>query len=222
MKRPDNMTKEQTAQWFIENRTEVNSNGCFVAKRAKSKNGYGTLRYCDKTYIAHRFVYTALVGDAPDGIDVCHTCDNRACVNPAHLFLGTRKENMQDAADKGRTYKPRANHKLTPADALDIRKKYANGSSSRRLADKYGVTTRSILAIVSGQSFAHVGGPRCKTGHPKGEWHTRAKLDDSAVREIRRAYGKGEKNQVELAAYYAVSQSVISSIVLNKTWRHVE
>jgi hypothetical protein len=222
MKRPDNMTKRDTAQWFIANKTMQDADGCIVAQKSLSLGGYASLRYGDKTYAAHRFIYAALVGDIPEGMDVCHHCDNRACVNPAHLFVGTRQDNMQDARRKGRIHKEYANHKLTPEDAVEIRNDYANGKSSKFLAEKYGVTTRSILTIVAGESFAYVGGPRCKPGRPTGEWHALAKLDDSAVREIRRAYSRKEKNQVELAAYYKVSQSVISSIILNKTWRHVK
>ena len=84
--------------------SKATDSGCVEWQGYKNKSGYGRRRFRGEKQLVHREVYSLTHGGVPIpfGLLVCHTCDNPSCVNPAHLFLGSQKDNIQDAIKKGR------------------------------------------------------------------------------------------------------------------------
>lgn len=106
---------------------------------------------------AHRVAWLLVFGDILPGLEVCHSCDNRKCCNPAHLFLGTKAQNNADMITKGRQAhgcKIKAS-KLTPENVLEIRQRYLDGAESwASLARKYDVTKRTIGNVLQKKTWA--------------------------------------------------------------------
>lgn len=145
---------------FITDRSipEPNS-GCWLWLNAISKHGYGIVNIRGRSTRAHRLAFTIAKGPIPDGIDVCHHCDVRPCVNPDHLFLGTRLDNMRDCASKGRIVTPGlfgedlTQSKLTEAEVLEIR---ASPLSQRALGRHFGVDKGTIAHIIHRKTWRHI------------------------------------------------------------------
>jgi hypothetical protein len=97
------MAAKKTLQEVITpDKYDVNDNGCWVWNRYIGPGGYGQVAVLRKTSLAHRVMFQAHKGDIPNGLVVMHTCDNRLCVNPEHLSLGTQGDNVRDCVAKGR------------------------------------------------------------------------------------------------------------------------
>ena len=75
---------------------------CWEWTKSKHWKGYGVFRREYRNYRAHREAYGAFIGPIPGGLLVCHTCDNPACCNPEHLYLGNNSDNISEAVEKGR------------------------------------------------------------------------------------------------------------------------
>lgn len=119
-------------------------------------HGYGRFHARRKQWQAHRIAYALAFDRAPDGLFVCHRCDNRACCNPRHLFLGTSQDNMDDMVAKGRQAVGRR-HGLAKLDEMTvqgIRAAHAGGVGYKRLALRFGVSKSNIRFIVKGKTWS--------------------------------------------------------------------
>lgn len=138
--------------------------GCWEWLGCTQDNGYARVRISGKTEYVHRVFFRLFYGAIPSGLDVCHTCDNRKCCNPEHLFLGTREDNMRDAKAKGRLstgnkhaitiagqHGPRA--KLTWDNVDHIRLRLSRGATPQSIADDYGVSVDAIRLIRRGATW---------------------------------------------------------------------
>ena len=94
--------KKLAIEYFYNRIHKDADTGCWLWTGTLLPSGYGQFRFDKQSARAHRASYELLVGEIPDGLCMCHKCDVRRCCNPEHLFIGTRDDNMKDAASKGR------------------------------------------------------------------------------------------------------------------------
>jgi hypothetical protein len=136
-------------RWHPEDRGHATP--CHIWHLRISDAGYGHTWLAGKYMGAHRAAWIEANGPIPDGLFVCHHCDQPPCINLDHLFLGTPADNMEDCARKGRKAR-----KLTAADVVAIRAAVAAGSTQQAAGDLFGVNQRMVSNIVNHRSWKHV------------------------------------------------------------------
>lgn len=150
---PKLQTLEDDVRRFWARVDTAGPDGCWLWTGARYGTGYGAVRFGGKMRRAHRVSWEVHNSGVPGELLVCHKCDVRTCVNPAHLFLGTYKDNNRDMAAKGRHVGAR---KLTDEQVRRIREMRASGMTFIEIAPHFGVTRQAIGLICRGQRLAKV------------------------------------------------------------------
>lgn len=208
---------------------------CWNWTAAVNASGYGIIRQSSDgptSTLAHRVSYELYIGPIPQGLLVCHSCDNRQCVNPEHLFLGTHADNSLDALSKGRTKQQglvgesNKRAKLSEYQVRTIRELYGSRVFSlKQLGQQFGVGKHVIYQIVTNITWRHL--------LPENERHTRPlgtrcnvtsnpQLTADEVRRIRELHATGKVTYVELGRLFGVAAHVIRQVVTRATWAAVE
>lgn len=167
------------------------------AKSVITSLGYGAINVDGKITVAHRVAWSLVNGEIPDGLFVCHKCDNPKCCNPSHLFLGTCSDNINDMCAKGRHGMKGKKHTEETKSIMKDRHKENQYALRRWATDEFKEKMASIVL--------------------KGEQHPKAKLTNEQVIEIVHSSGK----LVDIAKKFGVSRTVVGKIKNGKSWESV-
>lgn len=149
------MQKKTAKDRFDEKWKLDESTGCWVWRAFVHPGGYGRFSLRCKFVMAHRAAYELYVGEIPNGMQVLHACDRPACVNPAHLRLGTREENMRerDARHRQSFGAKNGNARITDLIAQKI---FDDPRPRRLIAERYRVSLGTVQMIKNKRRWAHI------------------------------------------------------------------
>lgn len=170
----------------------------------------------------HRLVAMAFLGPIPPGMEVLHGSAGSQVNHISNLSIGTHRENILDKYRDG-TMPLGENHhgsKLTEADVIQIRARYAAGEGSPALGRAFGISPDAVRHVLTGKTWGHVPGEVVPVRVSRGEALSQAKLTAADIPVIRARCAAGEL-QKDLAVEYGVCKQAISNIVRGVVWKHV-
>lgn len=175
---------------------------CWEWTATKTLKEYGRIRIGGKFSLSHRVSFVIAHSEIPIGMFVCHSCDNPSCVNPAHLWIGTNYDNVQDMIRKGRNSKGE-NHKAI------LRRVAARG-------DRHGTKTHPE-SVIRGKHHHRSLNPHLS---PSGIRHYAAKINEDDVRKIR-LLSDGGVSHSKLSQIYNIHRATVGNIIRRETWKKV-
>lgn len=163
--RPIELTPEEGVLFW--RKLNGSGEGCWEWPGRRKYDGYGIHQYGGQSRMAHRIAYTLTYGPIPGGFFVCHRCDNSACCNPKHLFVGTNSDNMKDMVSKGRhsfaVYpdqikrgEDNGNSKLTELKVREIFRMRHEGATIKMISTRTSMHYNTIKRILQRKLWAHV------------------------------------------------------------------
>lgn len=154
----DNKPTEREIGNFFKGMNCSNPEACWIWNGYKQASGHGQFRYRSKTIVAYRFSYMLKYPDFDQSLCVLHKCDNGACINPTHMFLGTMTDNMADKVAKGRQSKGLSNTGwLLETEVEEIKKLYQTGKyTQQELGRRFKVNASQISKIINGHRWGHL------------------------------------------------------------------
>lgn len=155
------LTPKQARHFWPKVSKAPHPKGCWEWQAARLEWGYGQFGYQGRMHPAHRISYRMHKGSIPDGLDVCHSCDNPPCVNPAHLWLGDDKANAEDRQSKNRGASPKGvanvKAKLSDEQVIEMRRLHREENfSHKKLATLFNVSLSTVYRILSGKLWTHL------------------------------------------------------------------
>jgi hypothetical protein len=148
-------TRKTSTERFIEKIKVDPNTGCWIWQGSMfgsvKTHQYGQFNPEGRNTTAHIWAYKRFIGEIPDGQKCCHRCDNTKCANPYHLFIGSQKDNIEDAGLKGKMGK-----KLTKEDVWDIRRLHSNGEMMSYIATWYKVDFTTVKRIVKRKTWKSI------------------------------------------------------------------